>query len=146
MSIDHPVTGHARSREEVVVWLYSLFKLCARRWCVVKATPRLLYPSKWLGTHWTGVGVGLRAGLGVVRKISHPPGFDSRTVHTVGSRYTDWTITAHDSGHFTLNPPLKKKSSRSIFYIVFTINQICLKCALDFRLFSDKTLYIFLVL
>ena len=27
---------------------------------------------------------------GQIRKISPPPGFDSRTVHSVASRYTDW--------------------------------------------------------
>ena len=32
---------------------------------------------------------------GRVRKISLPPGFDPRTVHSVGSRYTDWAIPVH---------------------------------------------------
>jgi len=32
---------------------------------------------------------------GWVRKISPALGFDSRTVHPVASRYTDWTIPAH---------------------------------------------------
>ena len=32
---------------------------------------------------------------GQVRKISPPPGFDSRTDHPVASRYTDWAIPAH---------------------------------------------------
>jgi hypothetical protein len=31
-----------------------------------------------------------------VRKISPPPGFDPRTVQPVVSRYTDWTIPAHN--------------------------------------------------
>jgi hypothetical protein len=30
-----------------------------------------------------------------VRKISPPPGFDSRTVQPVANRYTDWAIVAH---------------------------------------------------
>jgi hypothetical protein len=30
-----------------------------------------------------------------VRKISPPPGFDTRTVQPVASRYTDWAIPAH---------------------------------------------------
>ena len=30
-----------------------------------------------------------------VRKISPPPGFDSRTVKPVASRYTDWAIPVH---------------------------------------------------
>jgi len=33
---------------------------------------------------------------GRVRKISHPPGFDTRTVQLVASRYTDYTIPAPD--------------------------------------------------
>ena len=32
---------------------------------------------------------------GRVRKISHPPEIDPRTVQPVASRYTDWAITAH---------------------------------------------------
>ena len=31
---------------------------------------------------------------GQVRKISPPPGFDSRNVQPVASRYTDWAILA----------------------------------------------------
>ena len=30
------------------------------------------------------------------RKISSPPGFDSRIVQPVVSHYTDWAIAAHD--------------------------------------------------
>ena len=30
-----------------------------------------------------------------VRKISPPPGFDTRTVHPVASRYTDCALPAH---------------------------------------------------
>jgi len=33
---------------------------------------------------------------GRVRKISPPPGFDSRTVQPVASRYTDWDIRSMD--------------------------------------------------
>jgi hypothetical protein len=33
---------------------------------------------------------------GRVRKISPPPGFDTRTVQPVASRYTDWAIAAHN--------------------------------------------------
>jgi hypothetical protein len=32
---------------------------------------------------------------GRVRKISHPPGLDLRTVQAVGSRYTEWAIKVH---------------------------------------------------
>ena len=31
---------------------------------------------------------------GRVRKISPPPGFDTRTVQPVASRYTDWAVPA----------------------------------------------------
>jgi len=33
--------------------------------------------------------IGPQGRSGQVRKISSPPGFDPRTVHTVASRYTD---------------------------------------------------------
>jgi hypothetical protein len=32
-----------------------------------------------------------------VRKISPPPGFDPRNIQPVASRYTDWTVPAHDA-------------------------------------------------
>ena len=38
---------------------------------------------------------GLHGRSGRVRKISTPPGFDPRIVHTVASRYTDYAISAH---------------------------------------------------
>jgi len=38
---------------------------------------------------------GPRGASGQVRKISPPPGFDSRTVQPVASRYTNWAISAH---------------------------------------------------
>jgi len=41
------------------------------------------------GIHRTEGWVGPRSGR--VRKISPPPGFDSRTVQPVASRYTDYT-------------------------------------------------------
>ena len=37
---------------------------------------------------------GRQGRYGQVRKISHPPGFDLRTVRTVVSSYTDWAIPA----------------------------------------------------
>ena len=54
-----------------------------------------LYPRERPGTHCTGGWVGPRAGLDRCGKISHPPGFDPRTVQPVASRYTDWAIAAH---------------------------------------------------
>ena len=44
---------------------------------------------RWLG--------GPQGRSGWVRKISHPPGFDPRTVQSVASRYTDYAIPAHAS-------------------------------------------------
>jgi hypothetical protein len=37
----------------------------------------------------------LQGGCGRVRKISLPPGFDSRTVQPVSSRYTDYGMQVH---------------------------------------------------
>jgi len=49
--------------------------------------PAALPPGKRPGTHCIGGWVGPRAGR--VRKFSHLPGFDPRTVQPVASRYTD---------------------------------------------------------
>jgi hypothetical protein len=58
---------------------------------VVNATPRPLYPRERPTTHFTSVGdwVVSRAGLDKFGKSRHTPGFDSRTVRPVASRYTD---------------------------------------------------------
>jgi hypothetical protein len=68
--------------------------LGARRWWVVSTTPRPLCPRERPGTHCTGGWVGPRAGLDMCEKISPLPGFDSRTVQLVASRYTDRAIPA----------------------------------------------------
>jgi hypothetical protein len=47
--------------------------------------PAALYPWERPGTHCTGGWVGLRAGLDG-RKISPPPGFDTRTAQPVVNR------------------------------------------------------------
>jgi hypothetical protein len=39
---------------------------------------------------------GIQSRSGQVRKISLPPGFDPRTLHPIGSRYTDWAIPANN--------------------------------------------------
>jgi hypothetical protein len=36
------------------------------------------------------------------RKILPPPGFDPRTVQPVASRYTNWSIPAHDKRRFNI--------------------------------------------
>jgi len=61
---------------------------------VVNATSQSIYPREILGTHCIG-GRMSQARFGRVRKISPPTGFDPRTVQTVASRYTDYTISAH---------------------------------------------------
>jgi len=44
------------------------------------------------GTHFTGGWMGPRAGMDGCGKSRRPPGFDSRTVEPVASRYTDCAI------------------------------------------------------
>ena len=61
---------------------------------VVNDTLLPLYPQERPGTHCVGGWVSLSRS-GQVRKISPPPGFDSRTVQPVASRYTDYAILAH---------------------------------------------------
>jgi hypothetical protein len=56
---------------------------------VVNATPQPLYPRERPGTHCTGGWVGPRAGQDGCGKSRPAPGFDSRTVQPVASRYTD---------------------------------------------------------
>ena len=59
---------------------------------VVNATPRPLYPQERTGTHCIGGWVGSRAGLDGREKSRSPPGFDSRTVQLVASRYADCAV------------------------------------------------------
>ena len=61
---------------------------------VVNATPRPLYPRERPGPHCTGGCVNSRAGLYGGEKSRPLPGFDSRIVQPVASRYTDWAIPA----------------------------------------------------
>jgi len=57
----------------------------------VSVTPRPLFtPGKtWYPLYYRRLG-GPQGRSGQVRKISHPPGFDHRTVQFVASRYTDY--------------------------------------------------------
>jgi len=66
-----------------------------RRGWGVSVTPRPLYPRERPGTHCTGGWVGPRAGLDRCGKSRPPPGFDTRTVRPVASRYTDWATPVH---------------------------------------------------
>ena len=52
-------------------------------------TGRILPPGKTRYPLYRRLG-GPQGRSGQVRKISHPPGFDPRTLHHVGSRYTDY--------------------------------------------------------
>jgi len=64
---------------------------------VVNSTPRLLYPrGKTRFPLYRRLG-GHQGPSGRVRKTSPPPGFDTRTVQPVASRYTDWAIAALDN-------------------------------------------------
>jgi hypothetical protein len=50
-------------------------------------------------TFYTGLGRP-QSRTGQMRKISHPPGFDPRTIHPAASRYTDYAIPAHELPKF----------------------------------------------
>ena len=47
--------------------------------------------------------MGPRGRSGQLLKISPPPGFDSRTVQLVASRYTDYAIPAHGYSYIDVN-------------------------------------------
>ena len=70
---------------------------------------QLLHPWERPGTHCIGGWVGPRASLDGLRKSHHPPGFDSQTVQSVASRYTDWAIPARSSTY------LVKKNQENTF-------------------------------
>jgi hypothetical protein len=72
-------------------------------WWVFNITPRPLYSRERPGTHYIGGWVGLRASLDRCGKSRRPPGFDSRNVPPVASRYTDYAIPAHTSVGKSLN-------------------------------------------
>jgi hypothetical protein len=74
--------------------LYSFFNLDARWVWVVNATPRPLLRTGKSRYPWYRRLGGPQDRSERVRKISPPPGFDPRTVHPVGSRYTDCGIPA----------------------------------------------------
>ena len=77
--------------------MYSFFNLGPNKGWVVNATPQPLYLRKRPSTHCIGGWVVPRAGLDGCGKSRPPPGFDSRTVQAVASRYTDWAIVTHNS-------------------------------------------------
>ena len=57
--------------------------------CSTPRPGRFTPPRERPGTHFIGGWVGPRAGLDGCEKSRLPPGFDSRTVQPVASRYTD---------------------------------------------------------
>jgi hypothetical protein len=59
---------------------------------VVNATPRPLYPRESDAVPIVEEAGWAPGPVGWVRKISHPPGFDLRTIQPVASRYTDYAI------------------------------------------------------
>jgi hypothetical protein len=58
-------------------------------------TPAALPPGKSRYPLYSRLG-GPQGRSGRVRKIPPPPGFDSRTVQPVASRYTDWVVPTHN--------------------------------------------------
>ena len=84
----------------------------------VRNTSRRLHSRERPRIHWIGGWVGPRAGLDGCGKSRPPPGFNSRTVQPVASRYADWAIAATlDAVH------LKKK--RKDFHESRQINLLC---------------------
>jgi hypothetical protein len=78
--------------QRILKGIALIFNLAAGWERVVNVTLRPLYPQESPGTHCTGGWVDQSSGR--VRKISPPPQFDPRTVQSVASRYTDYTISA----------------------------------------------------
>jgi hypothetical protein len=112
--ICHTVTAICRYRGKVGTCLSVLWMVYAthssrdiallfhdhgtRRGWGVSVTPRPLYtPGKTRYPLYRRLG-GPQGRTGQVWKISPPPGFDSRTVQPVASRYTDWATgpTKHE--------------------------------------------------
>ena len=61
---------------------------------VTSTSPRSPCSREKSGTHYTGGSMGPREILDGSEKSRHPPGFDSLTVQTISSRYTDYAIPA----------------------------------------------------
>jgi hypothetical protein len=67
-------------------------------WVINATAPAALPREKDPGSQCTGGWVGHKCRCGRVRKISHPPGFDPRTVLPVASLYTDYAIPVQGVG------------------------------------------------
>ena len=83
---DHPLTGHAGA--EVQYRCSSTLSLTTALYGMggQQHAPAAFPPRESPGTRCTAGWLGHRAGLGRVRKISPPPGFDPRTFQPVASR------------------------------------------------------------
>ena len=91
MSKFHPITGH-EDPEGVEGYRYSSTLSLTSALDGVGAqrnAPEALPLWKDPETHCTGGWVALGPDWTGVRKMSHPPGFDPRTVQPVAGRYTD---------------------------------------------------------
>ena len=82
----HPCRGRTAHRGSWVIAVHFLDHGTRRGWGV-SVTPRPLFKTRYPLYRRQG---GPQDRSGWVRKISPPPGFDPRTVHSVASRYTDW--------------------------------------------------------
>jgi hypothetical protein len=78
--------------------------------------PVVLPPGKRPDTHCIGGWVSPRAGLDGYVKSCPLPGFDSRTVLSVASRYTDLAIQAHINKELTDHMWLSNVDSKTMNY------------------------------
>ena len=76
------------------MYIYAFFNLDARWGWMFKATPWPLTPEIETSYPLCRKLGGPQGSSGRVRKISHPPSFEPRTVQHVACRYTDYAIPA----------------------------------------------------
>jgi hypothetical protein len=110
----HRRTGHESPEK---VWRYSStlsITLALGGVFVQRQDPAALPPGMTRYPFYRRVG-GPQGRSGRVRKISPPPGFDTRTVQPVASRYIDWAIPTHrhcESGN--LSKTMGKTYSKAV--------------------------------
>ena len=85
LNVEQAMEAQRGSRGMALLFLWPRYwvKVCGQ-----SHVPATLLPGNKAGTHCT------QGSSGRVWKISPPPGFDTRTVQPVTSRYTDWAIPA----------------------------------------------------
>jgi hypothetical protein len=87
--------------------------------CGQRHAPAALHPGKTRYPLYRRM-AGPRGWPGRVRKISPPPGFDSRTFQSVASRYTDWAIqTPLSSLHLPTYPSNFPLTCYSLFFYLY---------------------------